>query len=300
MEWTALRDFVSVAESGSLSGAARVLGISQPTLGRRIEHLEKQLNARLFNRTTRGLALTETGERVLAHAQRMSEQALAIERIASGANQQLEGSVRVTLTDMMGNRWLPGKLAEFYARFPGLRLEIVVENRTLDLIKREADVAVRFARPQQLDLVTRRAIPVRYGLYAASDYLAEYGRPAHVRDLRQHYFVSYDESIFSNASLKRLEKLFGPERVLYRSTSNEGVLAAIKEGVGLGLAACYFAEQGHGLERLMATKLDHAFEAWVVTHEDLYQNARIRIVFDFLIEKLLEDAALFVASPHVA
>jgi DNA-binding transcriptional LysR family regulator len=296
MEWTTLRDLVAVAETGSLSGAARVVGVSQPTLGRRIEQLEKQLNAQLFNRTTRGLSLTEIGERVLAYAQQMSEQALAIERIATGAKERLAGSVRITLTDMMGNHWLPQKLAEFYSRFPGLRLEIVVENRTLDLIRREADIAVRFARPQQLDLVTRRATLLRYGLYGSSEYLRRHGRPEQLRDLRKHFLVSYDESIFNDASLKKFERLFGDERVLHRSNSNEGILAAITAGVGLGLIAGYFADRHSGLERLMPAKVDYHREAWVVTHADLYQHARIRIVFNFLIEKLLEDAVLICGA----
>ena len=293
MEWTALRDFVSVAEAGSLSGAARKLGLSQPTLGRRIEQLEQELNAVLFNRTTQGLRLTSTGEQILEYAKRMSDEALSIERVASGVNQRMQGSVRVTMTDLLGSSWLPSKLPEFYKRFPGLQLEVAVDNRSLDLVRREADIALRFSRPQQPDLVTRRVINFHYGLYASKDYLDKYGRPASLRELKRHTLVSYDETIFNHPPLKRLEKLFGPEQVIYRSTNIAGIIAAASAGVGISATSCYFSEREPGLERILHKHMDVSFEGWLVTHKDIFQSARIRSVFDFLVEKLEEDADAF-------
>ena len=293
MEWTALRDLVAVAESGSLSAAARKLGVSQPTIGRRIEQLERQLDTLLFARTPQGLNLTPTGEQILNYAQRMHEEALAIERIASGADQRLEGKIRITLTDLMGNHWLPTKLPEFHQRFPGLRLEIVVENRTLDLVKREADIAVRMARPQQLDLVVRKSVKFNFGLYASLEYLQAHGQPEKLQELRQHYFISYDETIFNNAGLKRLEAMFGDKHILQRYTSNAGILAALNQHSGLGAVGCYFADKTENLQRILPEQVDYAFDVWVATHVDLYKSARIKVVFDFLIEKLAEDAGLF-------
>lgn len=293
MEWTALRDFVSVAKTGSLSGAARELGLSQPTLGRRIEQLEQQLNAILFNRTTQGLSLTETGEQILEYAERMSDEALSIERIASGVNQRMQGSVRVTMTDLLGSSWLPSKLPEFYERFPGLQLEVFVDNRSLDLIRREADIALRFSRPQQPDLVARKVIEFHYGLYASKDYLSKYGRPKSLRDLKQHKLVSYDETIFNYPPLKRLETLFGADNIVYRSTNIAGILAAAREGIGISGTACYFSDKEAVLERILRKHMDVSFEGWLVTHKDIYQSVRIKRVFDFLAEKLNEDAALF-------
>jgi DNA-binding transcriptional LysR family regulator len=292
MEWNALRDVVAVADAGSLSGAARRLGTSQPTIGRRIEQLEQQLNTLLFNRTSKGLLLTPVGEQILSYAKAMADNANAIERIASGADQRLEGVVRMTMTDQMGNYWLPTKLPEFHNRFPGLRLEIVVENRTLDLFKREADIAVRFGRPQQLDLVVRKSIAYHYGLYASSEYLDKHGRPESLKDLPNHHFISYDETIFNNADLKRLEAMIGEKNILQRYTSNSGIISALKQGLGLSAVGCYFADKEVELERLMPDTFDYAFNAWVITHVDLYKSARIKAVFDFLIEKLAEDADL--------
>jgi DNA-binding transcriptional LysR family regulator len=296
MEWTALRDLVAVSDTGSLSAAARKLGVSQPTIGRRIEQLESELNTILFNRTNKGLDLTQTGSQVLAYAQRMSDEAMAIERIAHGASQVLEGTVRITTTDMMGNVWLPSKLPEFYQRYPNMRLEILIDNRNLDLIRREADLAIRFARPQQLDLVTRKSIDFYYGLYASKDYLKKNGYPQSFRDLKQHYFVSYDETIFQISHLKRVEKLVGRNQILHRSSSVSGVLEAIKQGVGIGITGCYFSDMENTLERIFPSRFNVSFTAWLVTHADLYKSARIKAVFDFLYEKLEEESILFAGD----
>ncbi|NKB36856.1 MAG: LysR family transcriptional regulator [Gammaproteobacteria bacterium] len=299
MEWSALRDLLAVAETGSLSAAARRLGSSQPTMGRRIEQLEKQLKTLLFNRTSKGLILTPVGEQILGYAKNMAENANAIERIASGADQSLQGVVRMTMTDQMGNYWLPTKLSEFRQRYPGLRLEIVVENRTLDLFKREADIAVRFSRPQQLDLVVRKSIDYHYGFYASKSYLENHDRPESLKDLKNHSFISYDETIFSNAALKRLENLIGEQNIVQRYTSNSGVINALTQNLGLSVVGCYFADQDERLERLMPTQFDYSFNAWVVTHADLFKSARIKAVFDFLVEKLAEDATDFAGvSSH--
>lgn len=296
MEWTALRDLVAVSETGSLSAAARKLGVSQPTVGRRIEQLEADLNTVLFNRTTKGLDLTETGLQILAYAQRMSEEAMAIERTAHGASQSLEGSVRITTTDMMGNSWFPSKLPEFYQRYPNMRLEILIDNRNLDLIRREADLAIRFARPKQLDLVTRRSIDFYYGLYASKDYLKKHGYPKSLRDLKKHYFVSYDETIFQISHLKRVEKMVGREQILHRSSTISGVLEAIKQGIGIGITGCYFSDKESKLERIFPERFNVSFSAWVVTHADLFKSAKIKAVFNFLYEKLEEESHLFTGD----
>ena len=293
IEWSAIRDMVAVAETGSLSGAARRLGSSQPTIGRRIEQLESELNTLLFKRSSRGLVPTPVGEKVLEYALNMAEDARAIERIASGADQSLDGVVRITMTDQMGTNWLPSKLTEFHQRFPGLRLEVVVENRTLDLFKREADIAVRFARPQQLDLVVRKSAQFHYGLYASKNYLDSYGRPESMRELAGHHFVSYDETIFNLPALKKLEKLFGEKNILQRYTSNSGVVSAVQQGNGIGAIGCFFADTRDNLERIMPDTFDYSFDAWVVTHVDLFKSARIKTVFNFLVEKITEDSERF-------
>ena len=179
MDWRALQDVVTVAETGSLSAAARRLNVSQPTVGRRIEQLEEQLGALLFNRTARGLVLTKVGEGILGHAKQMEEGALAIERIATGANQELQGNVRISLIEDLGIQWIPQKLNEFHKEFPQLAIEVNIDNRNVDLLRREADIAIRLARPEQADLICRKAGMLHFGLYASQSYLDEYGIPEH-------------------------------------------------------------------------------------------------------------------------
>jgi DNA-binding transcriptional LysR family regulator len=197
------------------------------------------------------------------------------------------------MTDQMGNYWLPTKLEEFHSRFPDLRLEVVMENRDLDLFKREADIAVRFGRPTQLDLVVRKSIDYHYGFYASTAYLEKYGHPGTLKDLPSHKLISYDETIFKNASLSRLESIFGESNILQRYSSNAGIISALKQGLSLSVAGCCFADTEQGLEIIMPERFDYAFNAWVVTHADLFKSAGIKAVFYFLIEKLSEDQDFF-------
>ena len=155
MDWSILRDFIAVAETGGLSQAARRLRVSQPTLSRRIAALEEQLKAQLFQRTPRGLSLTDAGEHVLVGARRVEEEALAIERQADAAQQTLTGTVRLTVTESLGALWLPQKLAAFHAQYPGVCVEVLVDNRAANLVRREADIAIRLFRPDQPDLIAR-------------------------------------------------------------------------------------------------------------------------------------------------
>ena len=289
MDWSSLRDFVAVAETGSLSGAARRLKISQPTVGRRIEQLEQQLNTILFNRSAQGLVLTETGEQILANARRMEEEALTIERMAMGANQQIEGTVRISLPECLGIHWLSNKFPEFHMRFPTLRLEVNVNNRNVNLLKREADIAVRMARPKQPDLVARRIGQLRLGLYGSLEYLKQHGTPTQFRDIKHHYHVGHDQEIADYPLMRRFERLFRPGRIIYRSNSHTGQVEATANGIGLGVLACICADVDYRLCRVLANEIYYSLDIWLVTHTEIAKNARIRTVFGYLGEELEKD-----------
>ena len=289
MDWTAIQDFVAVAETGSLSGAARRLNVSQPTVGRRIEALEEQLNVMLFNRSAQGLRLTQAGELMLGNANRMQEEALLIERLATGVNQQLEGTVRISCVESLGLHWLPKILPEFFRHFPALKLEVNVDNRNVNLLKREADIALRMARPKQLDLVTRYAGEMRYGLYASSDYLEINGIPIRIRELRQHYYVGYEYETVDDSIIKKFERLFQKERILHRTNSQVGQLEATAAGIGVGVLACFYADHDERLQRILPSDINYKRDIWLVTHAEIARNARIRSVFDFLGKSLDED-----------
>lgn len=290
MDWRALQDVVTVAETGSLSAAARRLNISQPTVGRRIEQLEQQLGAVLFNRTAQGLSLTKVGESILNHAKQMEEEALAIERVATGANQQLQGNVRVSLIEDLGIQWLPRKLNEFHVQFPHLSIEVNIDNRNVDLLRREADIAVRLARPEQQDLICRKVGMLHFGLYASQSYLDEHGVPEYRKDLKDHFHVGFDEAMARGPNIKKLESLFIQEHIRHRSNSHMEMMEATRAGLGCAALCCFIADTHPDLRRVLTNEIDYSREIWLVTHAEINSSARIRAVFDFLAKALEEDA----------
>jgi len=290
MDWRALQDVVAVAEAGSLSAASRRLNVSQPTVGRRIEQLEEQLGAVLFNRTTQGLSLTRVGEGIIHHARRMEEEALAIERVATGANQQLQGNVRISLIEELGIIWLPQKLGVFHADFPQLSIDVNIDNRDVNLLRREADIAVRLARPGQPDLICRRVGTLGMGLYASQAYLDEHGVPERVSDLKHHYHVGFDEEMGRTPQVKKLESLFNPDKIRHRSNSHMEMIEATRAGLGCGMLNCFIADADPGFRRLLSGRISHEREIWLVTHAEISSSARIRAVFDFLGRALQADA----------
>jgi DNA-binding transcriptional LysR family regulator len=297
MDWSILRDFIAVAETGGLSQAARRLRVSQPTLSRRIAALEAQLKAQLFQRTPRGLSLTDAGEHVLAGARRVEEEALAIERQADAAQQTLTGTVRITLTEALGSLWLPKHLAAFHAKYPSVCVEVLVDNRTVNLVRREADIAIRLFRPDQPDLIARHAGELVMGLYGSKDYLARQGEPKSLMDLRNHYLVGFDQTMGNNnKAVERLERCFSPANIVHRSSSFIGQFSATLAGIGLGIHDCFLADADPSLQRVLPDVIDHRIEIWLVTHSDMRRSVRIRAVYDFLGNALAADHARLVGK----
>ena len=291
MDWRALQDVVAVAETGSLSAASLRLNVSQPTVGRRIEQLEQQLGAVLFTRTAQGLFLTELGESIIQNAQRMQEEALAIERVATGANQQLQGTVRLSLIENLGIFWLPKKLAQFHQLYPHLSVEVNIDNKNINLLRREADVAVRLARPEQPDLVCRKAGRFRMALYASTEYLEQLGTPVRFSDLKKHYHIGFDTAMMGySQQRKKLESLFAIENIRHRSNSHMEMIEATRAGIGCSLLSCLVADAHEDLHQLYPGKIYHDWDIWLVTHSDIHKNASIRAIFDFLVDALEDDA----------
>ena len=293
MDWSTIRDFLAVAETGSLSGAARRLHVSQPTLSRRIADLEDSLDAILFLRTPRGLLLTETGEGILKDAREMENFALAVERQADAGRDALEGTLRVSATECLGVKWLPNRLVSFHARYPRLQVEILIDNRMVNLVRREADIALRLFRPEQPELIARKIGVVSLGMYGATDYLSEYGRPQNRSDLKKHKLIGFDESMTHRSSVQSLERRFEPENIIHRSTSFVGLLEAATAGIGLAMIDCFLGDPADDLERVLPEKLFHDMEVWLVTHAEIGRSARIRALFDHIAESFQHDEALF-------
>jgi DNA-binding transcriptional LysR family regulator len=281
LDWTDLRDFIAVAEAGSLSAGAKRLKVSQPTVSRRIAALEQHLKIRLFDRVPRGLELTEAGEDLLQRARRMEIEALAIERSALGADAAPEGAVRISVIELF-SEWLAEEFAAFSADYPKIRIELIVDNNSANLIRREADIAVRMFRPDQPDLVARRVGEHGLGFFASPGYLARRGTPERFRDLQDHDIVGFDETTINATAAKVMERLAPAERYVFRSNGLMVHIAAMRAGLGVGGTSSFLAGRTGGLVRIMADKANIMQEIWLVTHEDLRRSARIRATMDFL------------------
>ena len=232
--WDELRTFFEVARDGSLSAAARRLGLTQPTVGRHIDALEDALGLTLFTRSPRGLTATPAALALAPHGDAMAAAAAALARSASSEAALDRGVVRVTASEIIGNEVLPSIFAGFHARHPGVAIELAVTNRSEDLARGDADIAVRMVRPTQSGLVARRIGSARIGLYAHRDYCARFGTPRSLADLPHHCVIGFDRDSRSFRSLGALAGGLGRSDFGFRCDSDVAQLAALRAGVGIG------------------------------------------------------------------
>jgi len=300
LDWTALRDFLAVADTGSLSRAARRLGVSQPTLTRRMAGLEERLRTELFRRTPRGVELTEAGESILPAARQMEQEAHAALLAITGRDSALAGVVRVTSTEGLGIHWLTPALAKFQQANPEIEIQLLIQNQVLNLLQREADIAVRLSRPQQSDLVGRKVGDMAFGLYASRAYLERSARLATPADLERHRCVAFDETArWVNGPGASIERALSTAAVAYRANSGQAQLAAIRAGCGVGVAARFLADRHAELVQVLP-ETEIALEIWLITHPALRRSARMRAVFDFLVQRFEEARELFAARARAA
>jgi DNA-binding transcriptional LysR family regulator len=288
IDWGWLRDFAVVAEEGSLSAASRRLGISQPTLTRRMSALEERLGSEVLRRGSRGVELTEVGEAILPAVRRMREEVRDVDRTATGRDAALSGTVRVSATEGIANHWCTPVLRDFQLAHPEIRIEMDVRNRNANLLRREADVAVRMGRPRQPELVARRVGAIGLGLFASSAYLERAGRPRSADDLVDHACVAFDESMIDTATGRWFEEVVAGGRIVFRATSLLTQLEAVRSGWGIGVASIFIGRSFPDLERVV-DPVGLSIDVWLVTHPGLRRSARIRAVFDFLKERFEVD-----------
>ena len=280
--WDELRTFVEVARDGSLSGAARRLGITQPTVGRHIDALEAALGLTLFTRSPRGLNPTPAALALEPHVEAMAAAAAALARTASGEAAADRGAVRVTASEIVGVEVLPPMLAAFHAEHPGIAIELALTNRTQDLARRDADIAVRMVRPTQSGLVARRIGSSRISLFAHRDYLARFGEPRSLADLASHCVIGFDRDNSAFRGLGGYAGTLTRESFGLRCDSDLGQLAALRAGVGIGGCQDNIARRAPELVAVMPSAFHYALEVWLVMHEDLKATRRVRLLFDHL------------------
>jgi DNA-binding transcriptional LysR family regulator len=280
--WDELRTFIEVARDGSLSGAARRLGLTQPTVGRHVDALEDALGLTLFTRSPRGLTATPAARNLEPHAEAMAAAAAALERAASGEAAADGGVVRVTASEVVGCEVLPPILAAFHAEHPGIAIELALTNRTEDLARRDADIAVRMVRPTQSGLVARRIGSSRLALYAHRDYLARFGTPRSLADIRNHAVIGFDRDNRSFRSAGDFAQSLRREDFGFRCDSDLAQLAALRAGVGIGGCQENIARRTPELVAILPNTVQFALEVWLVMHRDLKTTRRVRLVFDRL------------------
>jgi DNA-binding transcriptional LysR family regulator len=280
--WDELRTFLEVARDGSLSGAARRLGLTQPTVGRHIDALEAVLGISLFTRSPRGLTPSVAALTLSPHVEAMAASAAALGRAASGEAGADRGAVRVTASDVIGCEVLPPILAAFREQHPGIAIELTLTNRNEDLARRDADIAVRMVRPTQSGLVARRIGTSRIGLYARRDYLARFGEPRSLADLAGHCVIGFDRDDRTFRAAGEIGRRLKREEFGFRCDNDLAQLAALRAGVGVGGCQENIARRTPELVAVLPNALQYALEVWLVMHESLKATRRVRLLFDHL------------------
>lgn len=287
-DWNQARAFLVTAEQGSLSGAARALGLTQPTLGRQVAALEESLGVTLFERVGRSLSLTEAGLDLLGHVKTMGEAAGQISLAASGQSQTVEGSVVITASDLLSAYHLPPILDDLRELAPGIDIEVVASNEIRDLKRREADIAIRHVRPDQPDLIAKQVPGTSGHFYASPSYLKRHGRPETVDDLANAVFVgSGDVTSYLNAIKPAGLPITGAN---IKYVSNSGIVAweMVKQGLGMCIMTHELAALTPEVEQVLPNFPAMPVPIWLVTHRELRTSRRIRVVFDVLSDAFIE------------
>ncbi|MEQ8231991.1 MAG: LysR family transcriptional regulator [Gammaproteobacteria bacterium] len=281
-----MRAFLATAEGGSLSAAARALHLTQPTLSRQVSGLEQALAVTLFERGHRQVRLTAAGLELLEHARAMADAANRVSLAASGQSQGIEGRVRITATELLAAYRLPPVLRKLREQAPGIVIDVVASDELRDLIRREADIAVRHAQPTHPDLIARRVGSVRGRIVAARRLLEEVGYPRTLDDLQDKEFIGIDntEELLVGLAAQGLHLRIEQFRV--HSASSNCMLQLIREGLGFGFLLADTAERFDDLVCVLPERFDPEVPVWLVSHRELHTSKRIRVVFDLLAEQL--------------
>jgi DNA-binding transcriptional LysR family regulator len=289
--WELYRSFLGVLQEGSLSGAARALGITQPTVGRHVSALENSLGLTLFTRSQSGLLPTEAALGLRPYAEEMRSTADALRRAAASQGEGVKGTVRVSASEVVGVEVLPPIVARLRQAHPQLTVELVMTNRVQDLLQREADIAVRMTQPRQELLVARRVGVVALGFFAHRDYLARHNAPKTVAELQQHSLIGFDvETPFLRGARKTLPQ-WSREAFSVRTDSDVGHLALIRAGCGIGVCQVALARRTPELVRVLPSRFELKLDTWVTMHEDLRNSPRCRVTFDAMVKGLTAYAS---------
>jgi DNA-binding transcriptional LysR family regulator len=285
--WDYYRTFLAVLNEGSLSGAARLLGLTQPTVGRHIDALEHAIGFQLFTRSQHGLSAMPAALELRPYAETLSSTAASLLRTASAQGGAVRGSVRITASEVVGVEVLPPILADLRRQWPELEIELVLSNAVEDLLRRDADIAVRMVEPVQDALVVKWIGTIALGFHAHRRYLERHGIPATAKDLLTHSLIGFDRDAPAARSMLRDKiPMLEQAHFAFRADSHLAQLAAIRAGFGIGVCQIGLAARDPDLVRLFPDAFELKLGTWLAIHENLRSTSRCRATFDALADGL--------------
>jgi DNA-binding transcriptional LysR family regulator len=291
LDWNQLKAFLETAETGSLSAAARKLGLTQPTLSRHVAAIEQRMGVTLFERVGKAMALTPTGLDLLEHARAMGAAAEALGITASGRSQAVGGVVSVSATDILAAHFLPPLVRRLRDKEPGIAIEVISSDALSDLLRREADIALRHVKPEQPDLIARLIREPAASFYASEDWVKVYGHPRNAEEAAHLPFVGSDRSGHFLAYLRQHGLSLSEANFSCYSDNSVGNWALVRHGMGIGAMVDEIGRDTPGIIRVLDDVPPLRFPIWLVTHRELRTSRRIRVVFDMLADGLSAEPA---------
>lgn len=289
MDWNDLRDFLAISRHRTLSAAADALGVQQSTMGRRLKALEARVGAKLLQRTSSGFVLTAAGEAILNSVERIETETQAVERAISGKDVRLEGIVRLAAVEDLTVQILTPILAEFYAQYPGITLELITDMRELSLLNGEVDVALRLSRFTQSELVARKVADCAFGVYASAAYLEARGWPDFARGAADHRLLLPPQELNGSPQAHWLASMTEAARIALRANSFAMLVAASESGMGV-VCLPRFLGDAAALTLLETPTAAPTRELWLGVHPDLRAAPRFRAITEFLAAGLKQQA----------
>jgi DNA-binding transcriptional LysR family regulator len=285
-DWNDLRHFLAVARTGSTIAAAKALGWSQSTIQRRLARLEQQLGCKLVERHPTGYRLTGLGEDLRPYAEEVEEAVAVFERHLASSDKRLSGTVRVTCPEGLVDPLLTPLIDAFQARFPGLRVDLIVTERFLDLSKGEAEIAVRGGEPRDPALIGRKIADNPWAVYASRSYIERHARPERPEDINDHAIIDFSGDIANLLLAKWLRSVAPRATIAARSNSVIGLLMAAKSGVGVTILPVQLGDPAEELIRVIDPLPELMSQIYILVHPDLRHAPRVRAFFDFVIAEI--------------
>lgn len=283
LDWDGIRYFLEVARTQRVSAAAQRLGVRHSTVSRRIQALERELNAVLFNKSkASGFTLTEDGQRFFAYAERIEGTLINAREEISGQSQAVSGHLRVGSTEGFGSYVLAPLMVDFQRRFPAVTLDIMPVPRFISLSKREADIAISLERPQRGPYLCTKLLDYSLKLYGSKAYLVDSHPIRSKADLPSHTFIGYVEELLFSDHLRYLEDIVSDARVIFKSTSVVAQYHAALQGQSLAILPCFMAAQDARLQAVLEDEIEVRRSFWMYCHEDLRHSSRVMALWDFL------------------